>query len=123
MNDGIEELGISRTEVQSKLEALPRGSMDRAILRMLSAGVRPGEISVVSELSAMQIRQRIRKMFPEKDVNPHEFRKLLGAEVMASSEDEGLVAYVLDHRARETTELLTRKTMDGLEDSEMMSDE
>lgn len=103
MKKEIEPIDISTAEIKSKLQELERSSKDRAILRMLSAGVRLQEIAQISDLTGSQIRYKLDELFPEKDIAPSDFRKLLGSEIMRASEDKYLTQYVLDHMSVRTS--------------------
>ena len=97
-----EEPEITVTEIQEKINELPRDSEKRALLRMLSVGIRPKEIAAISNHSPHSIRRQLHQTFPEVKPSPHDFRKLFASTLIREDVSRGHVDRLLNWSTRDT---------------------
>jgi hypothetical protein len=108
----IEEIEITVADIKSKLSDLPRGSDRRSVLRMLSVGMRPHEITSISDLTHMKIRRMLNEMFPDKEISLHDFRKLFMLELAEGDFEVRTSNYFLDHQSYKSISTLEKKVQE-----------
>lgn len=101
---------ITITEIRAKLAELPRDSTDRALIRMLSLGMRTSEIAIVAEIDERAIRHRVQEMFPQIN-SIQDFRRLFGKE-LAEDVSRDKLCYLMDHQSLDTAEKFKQQVSD-----------